>query len=60
MQSIYYRSGATVAAPGFPKEDGGQANSFLGGRDLVFTNHHTVEPRYDVHLGTSPICTLYR
>ena len=31
MQGIYYRSGATVAAPGFPKEDGGQANSWGGG-----------------------------
>ena len=33
MQGIYYtRGGATVAAPGFPKEGGGQANSlFLGG-----------------------------
>ena len=43
MQGIYYRSGATVAAPGFPKEDGGQANScfFWGGGDLLFTNHHT-------------------
>ena len=30
MQSIYYtRGGATVAAPGFPKEGGGQANSLL-------------------------------
>ena len=38
----YYRSGATVAAPGFPKEGGGQANSFCGWWwDLVFTNHHT-------------------
>ena len=41
-QAIYYRSGGTVAAPGFPKEDGGQANSFFGWwGDLVFTNHHT-------------------
>ena len=31
MQGIYYRSGAPVAAPGFPKEDGGQANSLFGG-----------------------------
>ena len=31
MQGIYYRNGATVAAPGFPKEDGGQANSLFGG-----------------------------
>ena len=34
MQGIYYRSGAIVAAPGFPKEDGGQANlqaACLGG-----------------------------
>ena len=33
MQGIYYtRGGATVAAPGFPKEGGGQANSlFMGG-----------------------------
>ena len=34
MQGIYYtRVGATVAAPGFPKEGGGQANSlfFWGG-----------------------------
>ena len=37
MQGIYYtRGGATVAAPGFPKEGGGQANSlfFLGGGEI--------------------------
>ena len=40
MQGIYYtRGGATVAAPGFPKEGGGQANSLFlggGGGDLVY------------------------
>ena len=39
MQGIYYRSGATVAAPGFPKEDGGQANScffFWGGGGIYY------------------------
>ena len=43
MQGIYYtRGGATVAAPGFPKEGGGQANSLFygGGGDLVCTSHY--------------------
>ena len=47
MQGIYYtRGGATVAAPGFPKEGGGQANSlfFWGGG------------RFSIHVSVIILC----
>ena len=52
MQGIYYTRGvATVAAPGFPKEGGGQANSLFfgggGGGDLVCTSHYTMQKIMD-------------
>ena len=51
MQGIYYtRGGATVAAPEFPKEGGGQANSLFfwgGGGDLVCTSHYTMQKIMD-------------
>ena len=51
MQGIYYtRGGATVAAPGFPKEGGGQANSLYFWRrrgDLVCTSYYTMQKIMD-------------